>query len=277
MDKIKAAKQDWSIKTFQEALSAFATDPGGLTAEQARERFEFFGHNEIAKGKPTPWYVLLGRQFVDPLIYILLAAAIITGLMGHYNDVIIILTVLTVNAVIGFYQERKAERAINNIKGMSAPTCRAKRQGETVEIKAKEIVPGDIVILEEGDRVPADARILTSTRLQVEEAIFTGESVAAAKDDAKLNESAVLADKTNMAFMGTHVTAGRAEALVTAIGMDTELGKIAGLVQSADEVQTPLQRSVEEFGHLVIKVVIGICLMIFASSYFVWGYGFGHS
>ena len=131
MDTIQtAAKQDWSVKTSTETFQAFASAKEGLTKTEAAKRLQELGPNEIAQGKPTPWYVLLGRQFASPLIYILLVAALVTGLMGHYNDVIIILLVLVVNAGIGFYQERKAERAINNIKGMSAPQCRCYRDGE---------------------------------------------------------------------------------------------------------------------------------------------------
>jgi Ca2+-transporting ATPase len=266
----KAIAMDWSVQNTDQALSAYQTSKKGLSNEQYQQRLGEFGINEIAKGKPTPWYVLLGRQFVSPLIYILLLAALITGYMGHYNDVYIILTVLIVNAAIGFYQERKAERAINNIKGMSAPTCRVRRDDKMLETASKDLVPGDIVVLEEGDRIPADARVLSASRLQVEEAIFTGETVAASKNEDQLEQAAVLADKTNMVFMGTHVTAGRAEILVTATGMDTELGKIAGLVQSADEVQTPLQRKIDEFSHQVIKAIIAVCTVIFISSHLVW-------
>lgn len=271
MEKIKSAMQlDWSTDTAQGALTAYETSKEGLSSGEAGKRFASFGNNEIAKGKPTPWYLLLARQFANPLIYILLAAAIVTILMQHYNDVIIIFAVLIINAAIGFYQERKAERAINNIKGMSAPQCRVRRDGKTLEIAAIEVVPGDIILLEEGDKIPADARIISESRLQVEEAIFTGESIAANKTAEQQTKSSVLADRHNMLYSGTHVTAGRGEAVVTGTGMNTELGKIAGLVQTADEILTPLQKSIETFSHMVIKVVLGICSIIFISSYVVW-------
>jgi Ca2+-transporting ATPase len=271
MEKLREAlRVDWSTHSGEEALQELATSAKGLTAPDIEARRRAFGLNEIAQGKPTPWYVLLARQFADPLIYILLAAALVTGLMGHFNDVVIILLVLIVNAAIGFYQERKAERAINNIKGMTAPHCRARRDGEVVDLTAIELLPGDILILEEGDRVPADARLLLAVRLRVEEAIFTGETLAANKGVESLTATSVLAEKTNMIFSGTHVTAGRAEAVVTAIGMGTELGKIVGLVQTAEDVQTPLQKKLEEFDHIVVKGVLGICLLIFCSSYLVY-------
>lgn len=265
-----ATKQDWSTQTCEQALAGFSVTENGLSNEQYRQRLVEFGINEIAKGKPTPWYILLARQFASPLIYILLLAAIVTGYMGHFNDVFIILTVLLVNSAIGFHQERKAERAINNIKGMSAPTCRVRRDGKIGETEAGKIVPGDIIVLEEGDRVPADARILSAVRLQVEESIFTGETVAAPKNPEPLDQPAGIADKTNMVFMGTHVTAGRSEILVTSTGMTTELGKIAGLVQSADEILTPLQKKIETFSHQVIKAILAICAIIFVSSHLVW-------
>jgi Ca2+-transporting ATPase len=271
MDKIRSAiQQDWSTEPAQSALESYYTSKEGLSAVESGKRLATFGNNEIAKGKPTPWYVLLARQFANPLIYILLAAAIITILMQHYNDVIIIFSVLVINAAIGFYQERKAERAINNIKGMSAPLCRVRRDDNVAEVPAIEVVPGDIILLEEGDKIPADARIISESRLQVEEAIFTGESIAAHKTAEQQAKSSVLADRHNMLYSGTHVTAGRGEALVTGTGMNTELGKIAGLVQTAEEVLTPLQKTIEAFSHMVIKVVLGICSVIFISSYIFW-------
>ncbi|HOT27973.1 MAG TPA: HAD-IC family P-type ATPase [Candidatus Ozemobacteraceae bacterium] len=270
MEQIReAVKNDWSSREAADALKAFGTGERGLSRSEAETRFAAFGPNEIAQGKPTPWYVLLGRQFTNPLIYILLAAALVTGLVGHLSDVTIILFVLVVNAGIGYYQESKAERAINNIKGMSAPHCRVRRDGEVLDVTAVELVPGDLVLLEEGDRVPADGRLVSTKRLRIEEAIFTGETIAAEKQAAKIEVTAVLADKTNMIFMGTHVTAGRGEAVVTGTGMATELGKIAGLVQTADEVQTPLTRKLETFSSLIARGVLGICAVIFVSSYLV--------
>ncbi len=270
----ESMSQDWSIESVDSTLQAFDVSLKGISNQEAENRIQAIGKNEIAQGKPTPWHVLLLRQFTNPLIYILLAAAVITGVLGHYNDVVIILAVLIINAAIGFYQERKAERAINNIKGMSAPLSRVRRSDSITEIDARQLVPGDIIILEEGDRIPADARIISATRLQIEEAIFTGESIAADKTSEKLQKASVLGDKHNMVFMGTHVTAGRAEAIITATAMKTELGKIAGLVQSAEDVLTPLQRKIEEFSHLVIKGVIGICSIIFVFSYLIWGQNF---
>jgi Ca2+-transporting ATPase len=269
-DIIEAVEQDWSTRTCEQTLAGFAVTENGLTSDQHQQRLTEFGINEIARGKPTPWYILLGRQFASPLIYILLLAAIITGYMGHFNDVFIIMAVLIVNSVIGYHQERKAERAINNIKGMSAPTSRVRRDGKIGETEAKNLVPGDIIVLEEGDRVPADARVLSAVRLQVEESIFTGETVAAAKSPEALDQPTGIADKSNMVFMGTHVTAGRAEIIVTSTGMRTELGKIAELVQSADEILTPLQKKIETFSHQVIKAILAICAIIFVSSHLVW-------
>ncbi|MBF0408214.1 MAG: HAD-IC family P-type ATPase [Candidatus Riflebacteria bacterium] len=275
MDKLRhAVTQDWTLVSVEETLKAYNVSEKGLSPEEAEKRRVAFGLNEIAKGKPTPWYILLGRQFESPLIYILLAAAIITLLMGHYNDVIIIAAVLVINAAIGYYQERKAERAINNIKGMSAPKSRVRRGGEVREVDAVSLVPGDIVLLEEGDKIPADSRIISASRLQVEEAIFTGETIASSKVADVLAEASALADKHNMVFMGTHVTSGRAEIIVTATGMNSELGKIVELVQKAEEILTPLQKKIEEFSQVVMKGVIGICSFIFVSSWLFWGQKF---
>jgi len=280
IDIRETMRQDWSLKSPEETITALESSDKGLSASESTARLTILGPNEIAQGKPTPWYILLGRQFADPLIYILLAAAAITGITGylssegHMSDVIIILTVLIVNASIGFYQERKAERAINNIKGMTAPHCRVKRAGELQDHFARELVPGDIIELEQGDRVPADARLLSTVRFKVEEAIFTGETTASQKQIDKLEKAPVLADKLNMIFMGTHVVSGRGEAVVTATGMGTELGKIAGLVQSAEEVQTPLQKRLEKFSEFVAVFIFGICILIFISSYLIHGQSF---
>ncbi|RCK81352.1 MAG: Lead, cadmium, zinc and mercury transporting ATPase [Candidatus Ozemobacter sibiricus] len=277
MDHLRQAiAQDWSIQDGEAALRAFGSSTAGLTRSEAEARAQVFGPNEIAQGKPTPWYVLLKRQFESPLIFILLLAAAATWLVSeHPSDAWIILAVLAINAAIGYYQERKAERAINNIKGMSAPRCRVRREGQVIDLDARQLVPGDIILLEEGDRVPADGRLLSAVRLRVEEAIFTGETVAAAKQIAPLAAPSVLADRTDMVFMGTHVTSGRGEAVVTAIGMATELGKIAGLVQTAEDVQTPLQKKLDGFSAFIARAVLGICLLIFVSSYVVWRQPFG--
>jgi Ca2+-transporting ATPase len=266
---------DWSLKSAEDVLTAFQTTPEGLSGAEAAGRRKDLGPNEIAQGKPTPWYVLLWRQFANPLVYILLLAAIVTGAMGHVNDVIIIAAVLVFNAAIGYYQERKAERAINNIKGMTAPQCKVKRGGELVSLPAVELVPGDVMVLDEGDRICADARLLLAVRLRVEEAIFTGESIAAEKGAGIIEKAAVLADKANMVFMGTYVTAGRGEAVVTGTGMKTELGKIAGLVQSAEEVLTPLQKRLEDFTAFIVKAVLGICVIIFFFSFGIYRFPFG--
>ncbi|NLI79690.1 MAG: HAD-IC family P-type ATPase [Candidatus Riflebacteria bacterium] len=276
MEQIRqAVRQDWSVQGVEETWKAFGSGQAGLSAAEAAARATAFGPNEIAQGKPTPWYILLKRQFESPLIYILLAAAAVTFFVSeHPSDVYIILAVLVINAGIGFHQERKAERAINNIKGMSAPHCRVRRGGDVLDLTAGELVPGDVIVLEEGDRVPADARLSATVRLRVEEAIFTGETVAAAKQAERLEAVSVLAEKTNMVFSGTHVTSGRGEAVVTATGMATELGKIAGLVQTAEEVQTPLTKKLDAVSTFIAKSVLGICAMIFVSSYVVYGQKF---
>jgi Ca2+-transporting ATPase len=215
--------------------------------------------------------VLLGRQFASPLIYILVAAAVIAGAMGHKEDVIIILAVLVFNAAIGFYQEKKAERAINSIKSMSAPKCVVRRNGIEQQTPAKNLVPGDLIVLEEGDRIPADCRLLSVSRLRVEEAIFTGETIAADKQIEALENASALGDKLNMTFMGTHVISGRGEAIVTATAMSTQLGKIAGLVQSAEEIRTPLQKKLDAFSHSLIYVVLLVCVLMFVSSHLIHG------
>lgn len=267
-------------QSAEEVLQEFQVGADGLSSEEAKKRFEKYGPNKLKEGeKPT----LLQRfiaQLKDPMLIILLIAAGVSALTGmiagesEWAEVIIILAVVLLNAVLGVIQESKAEAAIAALQTMTAATCKVMRDGKMVILHSDELVPGDIVLLEAGDAVPADGRIIENASLKIEEAALTGESVPVNKmlDIISLGESqddVPLGDRKNMCYMGSTVVYGRGKAVITSTGMDTEMGKIAGALAATVEEQTPLQRKLDELGKLLSKLVLGICVFIFAFNLFM--------
>ena len=255
-----------------EALRSVSSDAQGLSGKEAQKRLEQNGPNKLAEGKKTPMIVRFLQQMKDPMILILLAAALVSGITAaiegeSFADVIIILTVVIINAVLGVVQESKAEKAIEALQKMSAATCRVLRDGMIARIKTEELVVGDIVLLEAGDAVPADGRILESASLQIEEAALTGESVPVSKAiDALMLGGAKdipLGDRKNMIYMGSTVVYGRGKAVITATGMQTEMGKIADALSKAEDGQTPLQIKLSQLSKILTWLVLGICVVIF--------------
>ena len=257
-----------------EVLRDLGVGTEGLTTQQAKERLEKYGRNKLKEGeKPT----LLQRfltQLKDPMLIILLIAAAVSALTGmlanenEWAEVIIILAVVLLNAILGVIQESKAEAAIEALQTMTAATCKVLRDGKMVVLHSDELVPGDIVLLEAGDAVPADGRIIENASLKIEEAALTGESVPVNKVLEALGmvegqDEVPLGDRKNMCYMGSTVVYGRGKAVITSTGMDTEMGKIAGALATAKEEQTPLQRKLDELGNLLSKMVLGICVFIF--------------
>lgn len=237
----------------------------GLTEQEAQARLGQYGPNQL-KGKPKKsLFMLFLTQLRDVLIYVLLGAAVITLVIGEYVDSIIILLVVLLNATIGVIQESKAEKAIEALQQMAAPKALVRRNGEAREIASADLVPGDIVILDAGRYVPADLRLLASANLQIEESALTGESVPADKEaDAAFADPATpLGDQANMAFMSTLVTYGRGEGVVVGTGMQTEMGKIAGILDESGDELTPLQVRLAELGKTLGFIAIGICVLIF--------------
>ena len=246
----------------------------GLTSREAESRLEKYGRNKLAEGKKDPlWKRFLG-QMTDPMTIILLAAAAISGVLAltqgeSFADVIIILAVVIINAVLGVYQESKAEAAIEALQKMSAATSKVLRDGKQVSVPSEELVPGDIVVLEAGDAVPADGRIIENASMKIEEAALTGESVPVSKllDAIGLAEGrndVPLGDRKNMAYMGSTVVFGRGVMVVTDTGMDTEMGKIASALSQAENSQTPLQIKLSQLSRILTWLVLGICVVIFA-------------
>ncbi|MBQ6946849.1 MAG: HAD-IC family P-type ATPase, partial [Clostridia bacterium] len=257
--------------TPEEIFDSLASTESGLSAAQAQERLEKNGPNKLEAAKGKSLLRRFFEQLTDPMIIILLVAAAVSGVMAvveneSFADVIIILSVVLINAVLGVYQESKAEKAIEALQEMSAATSKVIRDGVMKVVPSESLVVGDIIALEAGDAVPADARLLESASLKVEEAALTGESVPVDKMIDLLGlggEDVPLGDRKNMVYMGGTVVYGRGKAVVTATGMDTEMGKIAGALTAAEEGDTPLQRKLHQLSKILTWLVLGICLVVF--------------
>ncbi len=249
---------------INDAVAEFQTHlEQGLNQKEALERLRKFGANELTE-KPRPGFLsLLWDQFNNYLVIILIVAAVIAALLGEYVDSIAIMCIVVLNAVIGVIQESKAEQALAALKKMSAPNAQVIRDGYQVTVASRELVPGDIVLLEAGNYVPADLRLVTTVNLKVEEASLTGESVPVEKNAALvLDQEAGLGDRKNSAFMSTMVTYGRGKGLVTGTGMRTQIGLIAEMIQSYEEEDTPLQQKLEHLGKVLGTICIAICVVV---------------
>lgn len=258
--------------TREEVVKELSADfVNGLTDAQIQEKRDQFGENKLREKKKKTTFQRFLDQFKDVMILILIAAAVISfaiacaeGEVKEFFEPVLILVIVIINAIMGVMQESKAEKALDALKGMSAPHARVIRNGEEQVIEAVELVPGDIIRLEAGDFVPADARLLRSVSLKSEESALTGESVASDKDaSAQIDEKAPLGDRSNMIFSGCSITYGTATAIVTATGMNTEMGKIAGLLENEEEGQTPLQRKLAQLGKYLGIMAIAACAIIF--------------
>lgn len=261
----------WFSKSQEEVLEELNVNSAvGLTNEEVETRLEKYGQNKL-KGKPKKSMIsLFLAQLKDMLIYVLLSAAVITIVIGEYVDAIIILLVVILNAVIGVVQEYKAEKAIEALQKMTTPKSLVRRDGELKEISSEQIVPGDIVIIDAGRYIPADLRLIESANLQIEESALTGESVPTDKDANSIykDPKTPIGDKSNMAFMSTLATYGRGEGVVVGTAMDTEIGKIAKILDEDTEQMTPLQKRLEELGKILGFIAIGICALIFVIALF---------
>lgn len=237
----------------------------GLPDGEVQKRAQRFGRNQLAEAPPVPAWRKLAAQFSDLVIWILIVAAVISGLMQEWADTVAILAIVVVNGIIGYLQEEKAGRALAALQKMSSPMAKVVRNGALKSLPARELVPGDIIELEAGDNVPADSRLLSGFALRVQEASLTGESTPVSKEaNCVLDEKAPLGDRRNMIYMGTVTAAGKANAIVVATGMNTELGHIAGMLQRAAPKPTPLQRRLSELGRVLVMVCLAIVAIIFS-------------
>ncbi|MGM0677256.1 MAG: cation-translocating P-type ATPase, partial [Pseudomonadota bacterium] len=257
-------QDDWYQRPCSEVLETLETqEHDGLTDEQVRERLATYGPNTLATAKAMSWFKRLLLQFHNPLIYILLIATVVTLVLGEYVDSGVIFAVILINAIIGYVQESKAEDAIQSLKHMLSSTATVMRQGQRMEVPAAELVPGDIVLLASGDKVPADMRMVSARDLQIDESTLTGESVAVEKQSKPLDSNTVLADRSNMAFAGTLVTYGTGRAVVTGTGNRTETGKIADMISEAVSLETPLTRKINAFSRVLLWVILALAGVTF--------------
>ncbi|MEW8498610.1 MAG: HAD-IC family P-type ATPase, partial [Candidatus Thiodiazotropha taylori] len=254
----------WHSETFESCLDRLSTSKEGLPAEEATERLERYGPNRLEPPKRRGPLMRFILQFHNVLVYVLMSAAVMTGVLGMWVDTGVILGVVVINAIVGFLQEGKAERALEAVANMLSPTAAVVRNNQRDTIAAEDLVPGDIVLLEAGDKVPADIRLIESTRLQIDEAMLTGESVPASKVTAPVAANAVLADRKNMAYSGTFVTGGQTVGVVVATGRDTELGRINAMLTEVQTLVTPLTRQLDQFGRWLTVAILLLAAFTFA-------------
>jgi len=250
---IHVDNKDWHAANIDEVLGTLETSLDGITDEEAAKRLEVYGPNELKEEKKKQWYHLVIEQFTSILVIILVISAAVSAYISiqegePMTDTWVILFIVVMNAVLGFVQEYRAEKAVEALKAMVSPHVLVRRGGREESIDSKDLVPGDIVLLEAGSRVPADSRLIEAANLQVDEAALTGESRPVTKNLNPVNAEAGVGDRKNSVFMGPVVTLGRAVAVVTETGMTSEFGKIAGMVQSIDVEDPPLRIKMEKIG-----------------------------
>ena len=265
----KQQREKWHSMNSEDVLKKMESHiDDGLTEKEAKDRLEKYGKNEIPKGKKRTWWMRLLSQFHNVLIYVLIAAAIITALMDHWIDTWVILAVVIVNALIGFIQEGKAEQALESIREMLSLEAVVLRDGKKKTIDAEELVPGDIVQLKSGDKIPADIRLVKSKDLRVEESPLTGESTSVDKTVDPSDDDAVIGDQTSIAFSGTVINYGKATGVVIATGAYTEIGKINEMISNVEKITTPLLQQIEKFGKWLSFAILGLTAVFFAFGYF---------
>ena len=252
----------------EDVLKMLGTDENGLTQNQAKENQKKYGKNELAEGKKKNPFILFLEQYKDFLVIILIIAAIISGVLGDIESAIVIFVVITINAILGTVQYIKAEQSLDSLKEMSAPTAKVIRDGEIKVVEGKDVTVGDIVVIEAGDYVCSDGRIIENASLKVDESAMTGESEPVEKQETVLDGEKPLGDRVNMLYSGSFATYGRAKMVVTSVGMETEIGKIASLLKSTQEKKTPLQESLDNFGKKLSLIIIGICVIVLGLELF---------
>lgn len=254
----------WHLNSTEETLKTYLSSREGIGIEEAGRRLLAYGPNEMKEKKKRTLLAMFLDQFRDFMILILIVAAFISGFLGEVTDTIAIIVIIVLNAVIGFIQEYRAEKALEALKKMAALSATIIREGKPINIAASQVVPGDVVILEAGKAVPADLRLIEAEQLKVEEAALTGESVPVEKHTKPLHDKHLpLGDRKNMAYKGTFVTYGRGSGVVVATGMETELGKIAAMLQEKGELKTPLQKRLIRFSKILAYAVLAICSVVF--------------
>jgi calcium-translocating P-type ATPase len=270
------AKNNWFDINVDHTASELDTDINqGLDDAQVNNRQHNWGMNKLPEAKRDPKWKKFIKQFNDVLIYVLLAAAVLTIILGHFADTVVILLVVLINAAIGYFQENKAEKALDGIKNMLSLKSTVLRNGMRKEVPSEELVPGDIVLLSSGDKVPADLRLIQADNLNIEESPLTGESSSVEKNTDPLSSDTVLGDRFNMAFSSTAVVSGSGTGIVVATGTHTEIGQINQSISSVEETETPLLRQTNQFGKMLSLVIVGISFILFINAAFFYDYPIG--
>jgi len=267
-------KKNWHALELDEVFESLETDRQGISDEEAEKRLEVYGLNELREEEGRKWYHLLWEQFTSILVIILIISAIVSAYIATIEgepmtDTYVILIIVVLNAILGFVQEYRAEQAVEALKAMVSPHVLVLRDGNEKDIDSKELVPGDIVLLDAGSRVPADLRLVEAANLEIDEAALTGESRPVSKRLGVFEEDASIGDRKNMAFMGTVVTNGRAIALVTQTGMDSQFGRIAGMVQAIEVEEPPLRQKMEKMGRQLAQISVVLTVFVFFVLWFI--------
>ncbi len=272
MHTISDRSKHWHSEKSESVFALLETSTKGLSLQEVRERVEKYGLNRLPESKKRSPFVRFLLQFHNILIYVLLAVGTITAVLGHWVDTAVILGVVILNAIIGYIQEGKAENALNAIREMLSPHAIVIRSGRQVTVRAEELVPGDIVMLQSGDKVPADLRLFQLKGLQIQESVLTGESLAVEKIIDPVSEESSIADRLCIAYSGTIVTHGQGRGVVVATGAETEIGRISTMVSDVESLTTPLLRQMEEFGRWLTAAILGIALITFVFGILVRDY-----
>lgn len=262
--EIAVDKMEWYRLNSQRVLEEIGSDRQGLSAQEAQRRLKEYGKNQIRKKKRKSWFRVFLEQFRDLLVWILIAAAVVSAMTDNGESAVVIGAVLLLNAVLGTVEHQKAQKSLDGLQALSAPEAKVIREGKRERIAAADVVPGDILVLETGDLAAADGRLLEVVDLRVNESSLTGEAQEVEKEIRMLKEEEVpLASRSNMVFSGSLVTGGRGVAVVTSTGMNTELGQIAGLMNKTEEKRTPLEHSLDQFsGRLALGILV-VCVLVF--------------
>lgn len=271
IDKNKLDNYDWYKTSIENTLKKFETSKNGLSKKETVERLDNFGKNKLPSPAQKHPVLKFLSHYNNVLIYVLFAAAIVTALLGHWIDTIIILAVVVINGLISYIQEGKAEKALDAVKNMLSTTARIKREGEIREITAEEVVIGDIIYLKPGDKVPADLRLIESKNLSINEASLTGESVPASKKTEIFKQELALGDRKNMAYSSTIVTSGEGIGVVVATGKDTEIGRINQMISSVEKLKTPLIQQVDRFGKQLTLFILSLGFLVLLIGRFLRG------
>jgi len=259
-------KSGYHAQSAAEVISLLKTSEQGLTSSQAEQKIYAYGFNELKKvAGPSPLKIILS-QFASPLVWILVVAIIISLFLRERIDALVIGIIVIINTILGFIQEYKAEKAIDALKKLSSPKARVFRDGKEILIESRRLVPGDVIVIREGDFIAADARLIQANSLKIEQASLTGESQAAGKSTAALDSATALADRSNMVYSSTLAVSGNGQAVVTATGMDSEIGRIAALIQESPETTTPLQKKLRQLGAYLTIAVIAVAVITFLAG-----------